>query len=44
MKDYCECCGNSNELVKASADKNDGKTQEITICRKCLNDYKKGNF
>ena len=45
MKDYCECCGSNKGLIEQDALRRDNKTiDSITICTKCLTDYKTHRF
>ena len=44
MKDYCECCGNNENLIESKEEKRDRSVFIITICSKCFKDVKTYKF
>ena len=44
MKEVCECCGTDKELTEKDAERKDKTVFKMTICNKCLFDYKAHKF
>lgn len=44
MKAFCECCGSDKDLKEREVEQHNRTFKTITICFKCVVDYKKGDF